>query len=55
MSDKISMIVVMNGLATTAGSSLSFFARSGKQQPMSFEIVIVIKSESEMTSDIIKV
>ena len=36
-----SIIVVINGLAITAGSRWHFFARSGKSEPTSFAITIV--------------
>ena len=40
--DTASMIVVINGLAITAGSSLHFFASKGNIEPTIFEIVITI-------------
>ena len=51
ISEIASIVVVINGLATTAGSSLIFFASSGKQQPISFAIKIVANSASETTND----
>ena len=42
ISESASTIVVMNGDATTAGSSLTAFARMGSEQPMSFAMMTVI-------------
>ena len=50
-SETTSIIVVINGFATTVGSSLSFFARSGRNAPTSFAIQIVVNNESETTSE----
>ena len=41
MSDSASTIVVMNGEATTAGSSYIVFARIGKLPPIIFAMTIV--------------
>lgn len=49
----MSISVVMNGFATTAGSSLHFFASSGKNAPMSFARHMVAKSASETTIEIL--
>ena len=49
--DKISIIVVMNGLAITAGSSLHFFAISGSIDPTILDSMIVAAREIEITSD----
>lgn len=53
ISEIASTIVVINGLATTAGSSLHFFARSGRQQPTIFAMQIVQKSAIETTKEMI--
>ena len=54
-SEITSTMVVMNGLATTAGSSLIFFARSGKIAPTSFAMHMVANSDNETTNEILKV
>ena len=46
-------MVVMNGLATTAGSSLSFFANNGRHEPTIFAMQMVQKSETDTTSEIV--
>ena len=38
INDNASTIVVINGLATTAGSSLNFLASSGRVHPTSYLI-----------------
>lgn len=48
----ISTSVVMNGFATTAGSSLTFFARSGKHAPIIFAMQIVTNNAIETTAEI---
>ena len=41
INDKASTIVVMNGLAITAGSKPSFDARTGNTQPTNFATITV--------------
>ena len=47
ISAKASTIVVIKGLATTAGSSLHFLASIGSKHPTSFAITIVINKTKE--------
>lgn len=49
INDKESTIVVMNGAAITAGSSLHFFAINGNKQPEIFAIITVAKRAIETT------
>ena len=44
-----STIVVINGLAITAGSSLIFFASKGNMHPMNFARIIVKNNTAETT------
>ena len=55
ISDKASTIVVMNGLATTAGSSLHTFASMGIMQPTNLAITIVANSANETARHIYQV
>lgn len=52
--DKTSTMVVINGLATTAGSSLHFLAINGNIQPTNFAITIVINKTAEIIKAIFK-
>ena len=49
-SDTASTIVVINGLAITAGSNPSLFARIGSEQPTSFAITTVQRIVRLITS-----
>ena len=48
--DNISKIVVINGLAITAGSSLHFFAINGSEAPTILASTIIIKVAKDTTS-----
>jgi hypothetical protein len=48
--EQVSTIVVISGDAIIAGSKCSFFASSGRIQPISFAKITVITSEIEMTT-----
>ena len=48
-----STIVVMKGLATTAGSRCNFFASSGRAEPTIFAMIIVITIAIHITSEMI--
>ena len=48
--EQVSTIVVISGDAIIAGSKCSFFASSGRMQPISFAKITVITSEIEMTT-----
>ena len=52
-SDIVSTIVVINGLAITAGSRCTAFAATGRRQPTSFAIHTVISNVAETTSAIV--
>lgn len=52
-SETISIIVVMNGFATTVGSNFIFFASKGKKHPISFAMQTVINKERETTIEIL--
>ena len=52
ISDNASTMVVMNGLATTAGSSLTFLASIGNIQPTSFAITTVHINASDTTKQV---
>ena len=52
MSDTASTIVVMNGLATTAGSRCRSFANNGRQDPMILATQIVKNSAKETVKEI---
>lgn len=52
MSDKASTIVVMKGLATTAGSNLHTLASKGIKQPTTFAITIVANSDADTARQI---
>ena len=52
MSDTASTIVVINGLAITAGSRFTLFAKIGRHAPASFATIIVTISERETTIEI---
>ena len=54
-SESTSTMVVMNGFATTAGSRWHFFASSGRHAPTILAAQIVIKSEIEITAEILMV
>ena len=49
-SDRASTIVVINGLAITAGSSLHFLASNGSVQPINLAITIAINNTKETTN-----
>ena len=53
--DKASTIVVINGLATTAGSRWNFLAIRGKIQPTNLAIITVQNSAIEITKHLINV
>jgi len=55
INDMISMRVVINGLAITAGSSLHFFAINGRTAPISFAKINVMQSESEIVRAVMNV
>ena len=52
-SDTTSTIVVMNGLATTAGSKCNFLASKGSAEPTIFAMMIVITIAIHITNEII--
>ena len=51
INDKESTIVVMNGAAITAGSSLHFFAINGSKHPVILAITTVTNNASETTAE----
>ena len=48
--ESTSMIVVMKGDATTAGSSLHFLANKGSSAPISFATTMVTNMEMQITN-----
>ena len=50
--DTASITVVINGLATAAGSSLKAFAKRGRVHPTDFAIITVIKRVSDTVKHI---
>ena len=55
ISESASTIVVITGLATTAGSSLIALTKMGSKQPTIFASTILIRHTAEITKEMVVV